>query len=407
MTALQPTSVSGEAKGRPRRPHPRIDQARRSWYFFRRNSLALIGLSVLVGIGAVAAVAYALPLPWYNMPLHCATDYGPDNPTSGYPGAFNNASVSGCPLICTYETVLPPNHAEFCGDHWYRTPTAPGNESFAGLVAPTWSFSPLSTGPLPLGALTSIGGIDSPSIYDMSSGLLRGSDWSLSFSVAIVGIGAFLGMLVGAVAGFFGGFVDEALMRLVDIFLSIPVTLFVVVMVLVTSLTVHSIGPLGVTDTRLFVLVMAFAAVWWPFYARLVRGQVLVVREQKYIEAARASGASKGRILFSHIIPNSVFPIFIQFSLDVGTIPLLIGGLVFLGFGPELLPSLSFPEWGNLASLGVYPISSILQTCTDPGGCVIPWWQLFFPGLVLFLYAISVNLLSDGMRDAFDPRLRR
>jgi len=176
----------------------------------------------------------------------------------------------------------------------------------------------------------------------------------------------------------------------------------------VTTITVPDLGGLGPANTKLLMLVIGFAAVWWPFYARLVRGQVLVVREQKFIEAARASGASKARILVRHIIPNSVYPIFIQFSLDVGTIPLLIGSLAYLGFGPELFPNQGiFPEWGNLAQLGVSPIQSILGTCTDPTGCVIPWWQLFFPGLFLFLFAISVNLLSDGLRDAFDPRLRR
>jgi len=392
------------------RPHPRLDQAKRSWYFFRRNTLALIGLAILVILASVAAYAATTPTPWYKMNLYCGADYGPLNKAqSGYPYNFSTANYSGCSLVCTYEVAPPGNSASFCGGLWYKTPTdIAQSEDFAGMVPPTVSFkSGLSTGPLPLGAL-SIASIDSPTFYNLFSGLLRGSDWSLMFSVGIVGIGAFIGLIVGAVAGFFGGVVDDVLMRLVDIFLSIPVILFVVVVVIVTTATVSDLGRLGPANTKLLLLVLAFALVWWPFYARLVRGQVLVTREQKYIEAARASGASKARILVRHIIPNSVYPIFVQFSLDVGTIPLLIGGLAYLGFGPELFPNQGyFPEWGNLAQLGVGQITSILTTCTDPSGCIIPWWQLFFPGLFLFLFAISVNLLSDGLRDAFDPRLRR
>ncbi len=385
----------------PVKHHPHMAQAKRSWYFFRRNSLAMVGLSILVLIAVVAVYAYTQPIPWFSMDRSCATDYGPDNPSSGYPGAFNSSSDQGCSIICTYSATLPSNAADFCHGLWFKTPI-----NYASVVGPTFSTKPLTLGPLPMGALST--GIDSAPLYNLFSILLRGSDWSLLFSVGIVGIGAMIGLLVGAYAGYYGGIVDDALMRLVDIFLSIPVILFVVVVVIVASLRLPDIGSLGAANTKLLIVVLAFAATWWPFYARLVRGQVLVVREQKYVEAAWASGASRPRILARHIIPNSVYPIFIQFSLDVGTIPLLIGSLAYLGFGPQLFPNKGlFPEWGNIAQLGVAQITSILGTCTDPSGCIIPWWQLFFPGLMLFFFAVSVNLLSDGLRDTFDPRLRR
>ncbi len=120
-------------------------------------------------------------------------------------------------------------------------------------------------------------------------------------------------------------------------------------------------------------------------------------------------GRRPRRILFRHIIPNSLYPIFIQFSLDVGTIPLLIGTLVFLGFGTLLFPSTPFPEWGAFSAISVTDLQGdFLNSCYTPAtGCVIPWWQLLIPGLALFLFALSVNLLSDGVRDALDPRLRR
>jgi len=405
-------SVQGEvaapAPKRRRKAHPRLAQMARTWYFFRRNTLALVGLAVLVLIAGTAVYALTQPLPWYKMPVYCASDWGPGNPNSTWPKPYAGNNALGCSHVCTYEVSPPPNAAQYCDGQWYKTPLYTGggiNITFASFIPPTITLSPFSVGPMPLGGLTTqLGGVNA---YDTYRSLLRGADWSLAFSVSIVGIGALVGLLVGAVAGFFGGVIDDVLMRIVDVFLSIPVILFVVVVVVVAGSAVVTLGPLDAISTRLFMLIVGFALVWWPFYARLVRGQVLVVREQKYVEAARASGASKGRILFRHIVPNSVYPIFIQFSLDVGTIPLLIGGLVFLGFGPELFPFVPFPEWGSIAAVSVIDMQEFLGQCFLPSGCAIPWWQLFFPGLALFMFAISVNLLSDGLRDALDPRLRR
>jgi peptide/nickel transport system permease protein len=131
-----------------------------------------------------------------------------------------------------------------------------------------------------------------------------------------------------------------------------------------------------------------------------------VVREQKYVEAARASGAGNGRILRKHVIPNSVFPVFIQMSLDVGTVPLVLAAIAYLGF--IIFPAQLIPEWGSVAAASTDVIPSLFQYCsTVSGACQIPWWQILFPGIALFLFAISVNLLADGLRDALDPRLRR
>lgn len=388
----------------PRR-HPRLEQAQRTWYLFRRNTLALVGLGILLVIALIAVYAVTQPLNWLQMPVYCSADYGPANAAaSGYPHNYTISNQPGCShVVCTYEVVPPPNPQASCDGKWYKTPYFGNNISYPQYVAPTVTVVPFTSGPLPLGALT-VGG---SSYYDISNGLLRGSDWSLIFSLSIVGAGALIGLVVGAIAGYLGGVVDDFLMRLVDIFLSIPQLLFVVVVVAVGTTAVSNIGNLGPSYTKLLMLTLGFIVVWWPFYSRLVRSQVLVVREQKYVEAARASGASKGRILLRHIVPNSVYPIFIQFSLDVGTIPLLIGSLVFLGFGPSFFPSNYFPEWGAIAAISVGHIAQILDTCYDIAGCVIPWWQFLFPGLALFFFAISVNLLSDGLRDSLDPRLRR
>jgi len=429
--AVDPSQVSGVPKRLGRRPSPRIAQLKRTWYFLRRNTLAMVGLGILVVIGAVAlyAAVFLPNISWVQMPVMCATDYGPDNPLSGWSNSSTGANgpftlaytCTNVPYVCTYEVVPPPNAAQFCGGQWYKTPySAQSFVSYPSAIGPTINLATLKGGPMPLGSLT-LSAESSTSFYNIWPALLRGSDWSLIMSVSIVGIGATVGLFVGVVAGYYGGVIDDALMRLVDIFLSIPIILFIIVLIAVLSVTVRSVAipPFTLAGwhyagytivpelwTPLFTAILGFAAVWWPLYARLVRAQVLTVREQKYIEAAKASGARNGRILFKHIIPNSVYPVFIQFSLDVGTVPLLIGALVYLGFSQALLPTEYFPEWGTLAAWSVYDMQTFVLSCSL-GLCVIPWWQLFFPGLAVFLFAVSVNLLSDGLRDALDPRLRR
>jgi peptide/nickel transport system permease protein len=492
-----PAAKPGRAARRAgRRPNPKIEQYRRTWYFLRRNTLALIGLGIIICLVLMAVYALTQPIAWYAMPQYCASSQtnptntttqtsteiiiNPDlnglpngtyswsvwakglyvaNPTVGtmnvngqpvnvvvkfaqqgaavatssvttsvapsiahtsnstvahYTVTFTETglpkppdwsvlmnftspnvcgSLGSTPIVCTY-----PQGSQSPGPNCYQTP-----KLYESIIGPTFNLGTLQGGPLPLGALTQ--GASEPYFYNLYDGLLRGTDWSLMISVSIVGAGAFLGLLIGAIAGFYGGLVDEALMRLVDIFLSIPQLLFVLITVAAVTLTVHQIPPLSAPDTKIFLLVVAFIIVWWPFYSRIVRGQVLVVREQKYVEAARASGASGGRIVRRHIIPNSLFPVFIQMSLDVGTIPLLTGALVFLGF--NIFPTLYFPEWGSISALGVVQLPQFLVTCELASGCVIPWWQIAFPGILLFLFAISVNFLSDGLRDALDPRLRR
>ncbi len=389
-----------------RRPHPKVDQLQRTWYFFRRNTLGLVGLGIVLTIVGIAAYAAALPIPWTSVPIWCATDYGPaDAPLTGYPGNYTQVCPTTGPIVCTYEVTPPPNAADFCGGLWYKDIVRSGI-SFPSIIAPTLSFSPPVAGPMPLGGLSTSSG--SRTLYNLAGMLARGSDWTLFYSLSIVGLGALIGLLVGATAGFYGGRTEEAIMRVVDIFLSIPTILFVIVVVAVLSAALPASAG-GNLFVKTLALVGGFVVVWWPFYARLVRSQVLTVREQKYVEAARASGAREGRILFRHIIPNSVYPVFIQFSLDVGTIPLLIGALAFLDFGPLLFVSTPWPEWGYISATSVSDLQGdFLNSCyTAATGCVIPWWQFLFPGLALFFFAISVNLISDALRDALDPRMRR
>jgi len=465
--ATDSSTISAPEPVRGRRPNPRLDQYKRTWYFLRRNTLAIFGLGVIFALVLVAIYASTTSIPWDGMPLCNSTNNQvvtfqelglpsgtswsvtmdgvtqtstgvnisfsePSGPTylytignvSGYSAAPSRGSigVGGVPLqvsirftvapgtaisgrlspaaalvlpctVCTYAAGTPSP-----GPNCYQTP-----KNNPSVIAPTVSLSPPGLGPLPMGALTL--GPGTAYFYNLFNGLLRGTDYSLLLSVSIVSVGAMLGLIIGAISGYWGGVVDEAIMRLVDIFLSIPTILFVIIVIAVVTTTYQTVLGLSLLDTRVFLLIGGFMVVWWPFYARIVRSQVLVVREQKYVEAARASGASRSRIVLRHIIPNSMYPIFIQMSLDVGTIPLLTGFLVFLGF--NIWPTPYFPEWGTISAIGTLNVVQAFLGACESGACAIPWWQLFFPGLALFLFAISVNFLSDGLRDALDPRLRR
>ncbi|MCI4319548.1 MAG: ABC transporter permease [Thermoplasmata archaeon] len=377
-----PTSILRRRGGAPRHPSPRIAQMQRTFYFLRKNTLAMIGLGILLFFIFVAGYSFFYSAPATHLDLYCGTFGG-------------NPGQSGCIQVCT----SPPNVAPTCGPVAY--PVDPLNPS---LLPPTLNLAHLTGGPLPLGSLTTSPG--NSYFYNIYAGLIKGAPWSLGISASIVGAGAGVGLLLGALAGFKGGLWDEFIMRITDIFLSIPGLLLVIVLLSVLNNSIRILVN-GTNYGSIVVLLVAFIVTWWPIYTRIVRGQVLVTREQKYIEAARASGAKSGRILVKHIIPNSMYPVFVQMSLDVGTIPLSIGAIVFLGF--HIYPSQYFPEWGAMSALSVIPIPGLLTLCQSAQAACqfFPWWQLFFPGVTLFMFAISVNFLSDGLRDALDPRLRR
>ncbi len=373
-------STGSPPAGGGRRPNPQWAQVRRTLYFLTRNSLAVVGLAIVVFFVFVAIYGAAYPASSTQMSQYCGT-----LSTNGEINASQLQSLCGGHVLCTYAIGTPAP-----GANCYAVSPENPNE-----VGPTWDLAHFTAGPLPFGSLALEGGTN----YFLNTflGLLKGAQWSLGISAGIVGSGALIGLLLGATAGYFGGYVDEVMMRITDIFLAIPGFLLVIV-------ALASIGAdITTFDGKIALLMGAFILTWWPIYTRIVRGQVLVTREQKYVEASRASGAGHLRIVTKHIIPNSLYPVFVQMSLDVGSIPIALGGIAFLGF--NIFP-LNFPEWGTIAASATGPLAELFVQCSI-GTCYFPWWQLLFPGLVLFLFAISVNFLSDGLRDALDPRLRR
>ncbi len=213
---------------------------------------------------------------------------------------------------------------------------------------------------------------------DIYYGIVWGAQVSMKIAIVVVGIGALVGIVLGALAGYFGGVIDEILMRITDVFLAVPALILAMAVVVV-------LGP-GLDN-----IMYAFIIVWWPGYARLVRGQVLSVRENAYIEAARAVGAGNFRIIRRHILPNSWAPMLVNAPMDMGTIVLVTAGLSYIGFGAN--PGTA--EWGRMVSDGQF---YFIQGS---------WWMVFFPGMAIMLFVLGFNLMGDGLRDILDPKLRK
>ena len=216
---------------------------------------------------------------------------------------------------------------------------------------------------------------------DVATRLLYGGRVSLTVGVAAVITAVVLGSLVGAAAGFYGGFADNALMRLTDVFLSFP-SLFV--LILLSFLLRESQLPLlsgGVTSIALVI-----GATSWMSVARLVRATFLSLKEEEFVTAARAYGASDARIVSQHIAPNSAGPIIVNATMGVAWAILVESGLSFLGFGIQP-PT---PSWGNMLTDGQDTLS------------LYPWLAIF-PGLMIFITVIAINYIGDALRDALDP----
>jgi len=211
---------------------------------------------------------------------------------------------------------------------------------------------------------------------DVLSRVMVGTKFSLFSATVIILLSVPLGTLLGIVAGLVGGLVDEAIMRVTDLFLAFPA--FVLAAAIAAAL-----GP------SLAHSILALGIVFWPWYARLARSQVLSLREREFILAARVAGSGTGGIVFRHMLRNVLPVVAIQISADMGNAILSISALSFLGLGAQP-PT---PEWGTMMA----DAKDYLQTA---------WWFLTFPGLALTFTVLGFNLLGDGLRDWIDPRLR-
>ena len=332
---------------------PRQTSGRERWYDskrfrrFRRNPLALAGLAILVFFAIVALLAPLLTAD--RMPRGCMRDLGLGR--SEAQAALRN-----------------PAHPTF-----WRAVLAPPESCYK---IPRVSYSPVPKPPIqkyPLGIAS--GG------YDIYYGIVWGARTSFYIGVLVVGIVLLIATVVGGLAGLFGGWLDNLLMRLVDVVYSIPG--------LVLAMVFASIFGRGLIKTMI-----AIALVAWPIYARMLRGNILQVRAQDYISAAHALGVSSGRLFFKHILPNAIGPMIILASLDIGAIVITASTLAFLGLGADV----GYADWGQMISFARSWIS-------NPGGEPLKYWFVWFwPSMAIALFVLGWNLLGDAVRDALDPK---
>ncbi|MDX6748189.1 ABC transporter permease [Geminicoccaceae bacterium 1502E] len=208
---------------------------------------------------------------------------------------------------------------------------------------------------------------------DVLSRTLHGARFSIPIAVLVVVAAALIGSLLGALSGFFGGILGAAVMRLVDVTLAFPP-------ILLAMAVAASLGP-GLENAAI-----AMVVVWWPLYARLMRAQVLEVREREHVEAAVAAGAGPIRTLFVHVLPLCWTPVMVNATMDFGQVVLLAASLSFIGLGATP-PT---PEWGAMIS--------------DGARSFYHWWIAFGPGFAIFVVVLGFNFVGDGLRDLLDPR---
>lgn len=211
--------------------------------------------------------------------------------------------------------------------------------------------------------------------HDVLAGLIHGSRISLSIGFVATGISALIGVILGALAGYFGGWVDIAISRLIELFLNFPVLFLILAIV-------------AFLDANIFLVMIVIGITGWMGIARFVRGEVLRVRNMEYVTAANSVGFGSARIIFRHVLPNSLAPVFVSIAFGIAGAILTESSLSFLGFGvpPEVV------TWGS--------------TLNQSRSAVFAWWLAVFPGLMIFLTVFSYNMIGDGLRDALDPRLK-
>jgi peptide/nickel transport system permease protein len=211
---------------------------------------------------------------------------------------------------------------------------------------------------------------------DVFSRVLFGARISLKVGFFSVGISALIGIMIGALAGYYGAWVDTIIMRFVDTMLCFP-TFFLI------------IALIALFEPSIWIIMIVIGATSWMGVARLVRAEILSLKQREFILAARAAGAGDLRIIFSHILPNALAPVLVYATLGVAAAILIESSLSFLGIGVQP-PT---PSWGNILTLGKDNIE-------------IAWWLSLFPGLAILITVLGYNLLGEGIRDSLDPRLR-
>lgn len=219
--------------------------------------------------------------------------------------------------------------------------------------------------------------------FDIFYGIIWGTRTALLVGILVVASSLFIGLIVGSLSAFYGGFIDDVLMRITEIFMAFP---FLLAALTLSAILVPLIGR-GIWPS-----VIALVAFGWMTYARVLRGDILTTKERDFVLAARTVGAQDNRILIRHVLPNAIFSTMVLASLDVGAVVLSFAALSFLGVGTDI----GYADWGQVIS---FARDYILSLDTY-------WYIIVFPGIALVLFGLGWNLIGDGLRDILDPRMR-
>lgn len=280
-------------------------------------------------------------------------------------GAVLLAAFAAVALAAPWLAPCPAAAARHCGEDPYRVP----RDGFSTTPQPPSAAHPFGT---------------TTKQHDIFYGVVWGTRTAFKVGLLITLPALLFGVAVGAAAGYAGGWVDEVAMRVVEVFMAFP--FFVAAVAMASVLRVDPV----VGQSTLPAMV-ALASFGWMGYARLIRADVLSVREREYVWAARAAGAGAGRILRRHVVPNTVFPVLVAASLDVGTYVLAFAGLSFFGLG---VPD-GYADWGQMLAGARHRVPSLGHD----------WHLVAFPGGALVLFALGWTLVGDALRDALDPRM--
>ncbi len=219
--------------------------------------------------------------------------------------------------------------------------------------------------------------------YDIYYGIIWGTRTAFKTGLIVVIATFLLGVIIGSVSAYYGGTVDMVIMRVVDVFLTLP---FILAALIMAAVLTPKIGK------SLVPAIIALITFGWMGYSRVIRGDILSIKERDYIMAARVIGAKDGRILFRHILPNAIFPTLVLASLAIGDVVLSFAALSFLGIGTQI----GYADWGQVLSFARNWIGSLDQY----------WYIVVWPGLILVLFVMGWNLVGDALRDVLDPRMR-
>jgi peptide/nickel transport system permease protein len=332
-----------------------LERSSRTWWNsksfkrFRRNPLGIVGLLIVLFFVVVAILApvltYAQLSSYRN---RCVRDLGLTADTIG------NLRNPATPVFWRAIFLSPASCYDIPQVGRSQVPKNPDAKS-------------------PLGVAS--GG------YDIFYGLVWGARTAFYSSLAVTGFGLLLGIIIGSISGFFGGWLDTFLMRTVEVLSSIPGIILAMVIVAIYGQSLKNV-------------LISLAVLAWTGYARFLRGEILRVRELEFVDGARALGAGSARLIFKHVLPNSVGSLLILASLDIGAVTLSVAALGFLGLGAQP----GYADWGQMISFAKAWITGL------PGQPFAYWYVIFWPGFVILLFVLGWNLLGDAVRDVLDVR---